>query len=58
MIYSYNGEVNVYSGIDYDFSLSYQPKWDANGLFMGAKGLFFAESTGEVEPPIVPPYIP
>jgi len=59
MIISNEGEAAVYTGIDFDYSLSSAPIINASVFEMSAKGLFFATAKGELEPAgVVAPAMP
>ena len=55
LIMSTGTKVPIFKGIDYDFNMCAAPSLSVSGLTACAKGLFFAESQGEVEPDVVSP---
>jgi len=59
MIISHEGDAEVYTGIDFDYSLSSAPLINSSVFELSTKGLFFATAKGEVEPAgVVAPAMP
>lgn len=59
MIISHEGDAEVYTGIDFDYSLSTAPVINSSVFELSTKGLFFATAKGELEPAgVVAPAMP